>query len=120
MANSPEVVQNCIDLLSPLGTIRNKPMFGGNGLYCDDLFFALIAIDDLYLKVDDENREAFESAGCGPFIYSGGEKPMAMSYYNPPAEAFESPEAMRPWAELGLGAARRAAAKKTPKKAKTK
>lgn len=116
MANSPDVIENCMNLLSPLGTIRNKPMFGGNGLYCDDFFFALIAFDQLYLKVDDENRSAFESAGCGPFIYDGGEKPMVMSYYNPPSDAFATPEAMRPWAELGLAAAQRAAAKKKPKK----
>ena len=47
--------------------IRIRSMFGGAGVYSGDYFFALIADDVLYLKVDDTNRPDFEERGMGPF-----------------------------------------------------
>jgi len=43
--------------------IRARAMFGGVGIYAGDLFFALIADDTLYFKVDDSNRPDFEQRG---------------------------------------------------------
>jgi DNA transformation protein len=36
--------------------IRSRAMFGGFGIYAGADFFALIANDVLYFKVDDSNR----------------------------------------------------------------
>ena len=49
-------LQWCIELLSPLGRVRSRRMFGGQGLYVDELFMALIMNERLYLKVDDETQ----------------------------------------------------------------
>lgn len=43
--------------------LRARNMFGGVGVYSDDLFFALMDDDVLYLKVDDVNRARFEARG---------------------------------------------------------
>ena len=59
---SQALVDHCLELLAPLGAVRAKRMFGGYGLYCDELFFALLAADRLYLKVDASTRPAFEQA----------------------------------------------------------
>ena len=56
-----------LDQLEPLGSVLPKSMFGGVGLYCDGVFFGLIALDVLYLKVDDTNRPDYEAAGAQPF-----------------------------------------------------
>jgi len=40
--------------------LRARAMFGGVGIYAGDLFFALIADDSLYFKVNDSNRPDFE------------------------------------------------------------
>ena len=64
-----DLVDHCLELLAPLGAVRARRMFGGHGLYCDDLFFALIASDRLYLKADAQSQPAFEGAGCEPFVY---------------------------------------------------
>ncbi len=45
--------------------VRARNMFGGVGIYGNDLFFALIADDTLYFKVDDTNRPDFEALGMG-------------------------------------------------------
>jgi len=106
------LVDHCLELLAPLGAVRARPMFGGHGLYCDDLFFALIALDRLYLKADAQTQAAFKAAGCEPFVYDMKGKPMTMGYWTVPAEAMESPALMQPWARLALAAALRARAAK--------
>jgi DNA transformation protein len=106
------LVDHCLELLAPLGTVRAKRMFGGHGLYVDDLFVAIIAFERLYLKVDAQTRAAFERAGCEPFVYEGKERPVMMSYWTVPAEAMESPALMQPWARQAIAAALRARAAK--------
>lgn len=111
----------CVELLSPLGPVRTRAIFGGRGFYIDGLFMALIAGGQLYLKADDTTREQFVAAGCQPFSYAtrNGER-QVMSYYQPPEGALESPPLMRPWARLAFEAALRAAnAKAAPKPKKS-
>jgi DNA transformation protein and related proteins len=106
----------CVEMLSPLGPVRTRAMFGGRGVYLDGLFMAIIDDGQLFLKADDTTRERFVAAGCAPFTYptKDGER-MVMSYYRPPEEALESPPLMLPWARLALEAALRAANAKKPK-----
>lgn len=82
-------------------------MFGGVGIYAGRLFFALIADDTLYFKVDDSTRGDFEARGMGPFRPYGADGE-AMQYYQVPEELLEDPEALRPWAEGAIAVARRA------------
>lgn len=111
------LVAHSLELLSTLGPMRARRMFGGHGLYADGHFIALIAGDVLYLKADDVARPVFEAAGCQPFAYSAaGGRRTVMAYWNAPDEAMESPAAMRPWARLALASALRAAAAKRPAK----
>jgi DNA transformation protein len=93
--------------------IRDRSMFGGLGIYAGDLFFALIAEDTLYFKVDDSNRADFEERGSSPFR-PFGEAGAVMQYYEVPADLLEDPEALRPWMDRAVAVAR--AKKKTPAK----
>lgn len=116
MASADEFVTHCLELIAPLGAARSRRMFGGHGLYVDDLFVALIAFEQLYLKVDAQTRAAFEAADCEPFVYDGKGQAVTMGYFSAPEQAMESPHEMLPWARLALEAALRArAAKATPK-----
>jgi DNA transformation protein and related proteins len=109
-----ELANHCVELFEPLGAARSRRMFGGHGIYIDDLFVALIAYDRIYLKTDAQTRAAFEAAGCEPFIYDGAGKQVTMGYWSAPAEAMDSPAQMQPWARLALEAALRARAAKPP------
>jgi len=102
----------CVELLGPLGAARAKRMFGAHGLYLDDLFVAIVADEQLYLKVDARTQAQFEAAGCRPFVYSRTERLVAMSFWSAPEEATESPTLMLPWARLAQAAALRARASK--------
>lgn len=105
---SDEFVGWCRELLAPLGTVRTRRMFGGHGLYVDDVFIALIAGGVLYLKVDETTRPQFAAAGCTAFEYqTAAGRQGSLSYYSAPAEALESPALMSPWARWALMAALR-------------
>src|SRR6266853_314187 len=65
-----------------------RSMFGGVGIYAGTVFFALIADDTLYFKVNDSNRADFVSRGMGPFRPYGGERE-TMQYYEVPHELLE-------------------------------
>ena len=69
-----------------------------------ELFFALIANDTLYFKVDDSNRPDFEKLGMKPF-QPYGEGSEAMKYYAVPEDLLEDPDALRPWAEKSIAVA---------------
>jgi DNA transformation protein and related proteins len=114
-----EFVEHVVETMREFGPVTAKAMFGGFGLYHEGLFFALIADDTLYLKVDDENRDSFEAAALPAFVYvtKDGDR-MAMGYRQAPPEALESPAAMTAWARSGYAAALRAKNRKPVRKRK--
>jgi DNA transformation protein len=116
-AVQPDFVNWCCELLAPLGAVRAKRMFGGHGLYADEVFVAIVIGEDLFLKTDADSRPAFEAAGCRPFEYQSAEgRHVALSYWSAPAEAMDSPAQMLPWARQALASALRARASKPPAK----
>lgn len=82
-------------------------MFGGVGIYSNDLFFALIAEDVLFFKADDTNRDDFIDAGMGPFM-PYGESGEIMQYYEVPADILEQTDELRDWAAKAIDVAQRA------------
>ena len=111
MSVSDEYLVFVQDQLRGLGEITVKRMFGGAGLYLDGVFFAIVADDVLYFKVDDSNRADYEAEGMGPF------RPL-MSYYEVPADVLEDPEVLRTWVGKAVEVAGRADKKKPKKRTK--
>ena len=57
MSVSPSFQAFVVEQLSRVvEQVRAQRMFGGVGIYSGDAFFALIADNTLYFKVDDSNR----------------------------------------------------------------
>lgn len=108
MASSTETRDRVLGLLLPFGPVRARAMFGGFGLFLDDVMFALIARDILYFKVDDDNRPDYVAAGAGPFTYAGKRRPIEMSYYQVPETVMDDVAALADWAGNAHEAARRA------------
>lgn len=104
MAVSKEYQAYVVAQLAPLVPLKVKRMFGEVGLYADELFFAVVAGDALFLKVDDENRPDYEAAGMGPFNPMG----TPMAYFQVPEEVVGEREELRRWVERSLAAAERA------------
>lgn len=107
-----EVVAHIVDLLQFIGPVESKSMFGGFGVFLEGLMFGLVADNELYLKVDVQNRQDYEDLGLQAFSYGKNGKEFKMSYYQAPEEAMEDAELLSAWASNSYGAAMRAAAKK--------
>lgn len=96
-----------LDQLADVG-VAGRAMFGGVGLYHDDLFFGIIARDVLYLKVDDVNRPDYEAAGAPPFR-PYPDRAGTMQYFAVPVEILESATDLARWAAKAIDVAGRAA-----------
>jgi DNA transformation protein len=96
-----------VECLLPLGPVSARRMFGGFGIYLHGTMFALIAYEQLYLKVDDGNRQAYEDAGLPYFTYSDKGKTIRMPYREAPGEGFDEPEILCDWARQAYAAALR-------------
>ena len=115
MAVSAEFQSFIADLIAPLGPVRIRRMFGGAGLFLDDVMFALIAGDQLYFKVDEATRPDFEAEDKGPFTYTrAGTQQALTSYYEAPVSLFDDPDQMLQWSRRAADVAF-AAAKTKPK-----
>ena len=106
MARSSELIDYLLDALAPLGHAGGRAMFGGHGIYLDGLIVGIVIDETVYLKVDDGNRADYEAAGMRPFTYEGRNRPVAMSYWEAPAEVLDEPEALRAWVAKARTAAR--------------
>lgn len=100
------------DVLGRFPDITSRAMFGGYGIYQHGIFFALIANDQLYFKVDDSNRAQYEQAGSQPFVYQQGKKPMTMQYWLVPEELFVQPTELGQWIQQSVQIAVQAKNKK--------
>lgn len=108
-----DFVTYCRELLSAVGEVRARRMFGGCGLYVDGVFVAIIVGETLYLKADGQTQARFVRAGSRRFEYTArGKQRTSMGYWSVPPEAMDSPAVMAPWARLALEAALRASGAK--------
>ena len=93
-----------LDQLDGLPEVRAQRMFGGFGLYSDDLFFGIVHRDILYFKVNDQSRNDYVRAGMAPFK-PYHDRPMTLQYYQVPATVMEDADELCHWARRAIAAA---------------
>jgi DNA transformation protein len=116
MSVSSGFIELLQDALRDLAPVTARRMFGGAGLFTDGIMFGLVVDDVLYFKVDDANRPAYEAEKLEPFSYGTKARRVITSYWRAPERLLDDPEEMRRWANEALGAAKRAAVRKPPKR----
>ena len=110
MPDDSGLVEYLLELLDPMGPVRARKMFGGYGIYLEDLMFGLISDSVFYLKVDDGNRPSFDARGLSPFTFTYKDgRVMQMSYYQAPEDALDNSDEMLAWAQGAYAAAQRSA-----------
>jgi DNA transformation protein len=105
MAVTADFLRYVLDQLAGLGRVTPRRMFGGVGLYHDERFFALIAGDTLYLKVNDSNRGDYEARGMRRFRPFPDKPYWSMTYYELPADALEDADECAAWARKSVAIA---------------
>jgi len=114
MPMTPAVAERFTRLLSEARPCQVKKMFGGLGVYVDEVFMAVADDDRLYFKVDAETAEWYEAQGMEPWILDGNPGP----YREVPAEVLENPEPLAAKMEEARDAAVRLKAKSPSKRSK--
>ena len=66
MASHQDFVDYVAEQLACAGVIRSRKMFGEYGLYCDDVFFAVICDDQFFIKVTPQGEVAFPDLPKAP------------------------------------------------------
>jgi len=103
MAVSQSYREFVLEQLGRVTPVTGKSMFGGVGIYARGIFFALIAEDRLYFKVDDATRPDFEQRGMEPFRPFGENS--AMGYYEVPADVVEDINHLETWMKKAIDVA---------------
>ncbi len=111
-AEEKEFVAYVVELMQSIGPVRARAMFGGHGIFLEDLMFALVADSVLFFKVDKQTENNFKVRGLEAFTYMKNGKEFNMSYYQAPEEVLEEGEEMSYWANMAYSVALRAASKK--------
>jgi DNA transformation protein and related proteins len=109
MAPSAEYLAFIKDQMSDFGPVSIKRMFGGAGVSLDDVNFAIIAGEILYLKTDAVNEPDFAAEDLEPFSFEGRNgRRMQMSYRRAPPRVMDDADEMTLWCRRAFEAALRA------------
>ena len=102
MPISAAFYQATLDTLSSVRPIRSKKMFGGAGIYLDEVFFCVLDDDKIFFKVDPETVSAYEHLGMGPWLMAG--EPQT-NYRELPPSVYAEPEKLGEWMDAAVAAA---------------
>lgn len=127
MTASASYIDWLLDVLLPVKGVTVRRMFGGAGVYCEGLMFAIIDDDRLYLKTDATGQDAFKAERQAPFTYETKNGPSQInSYWQAPDFLFDDMDELLVWVRRSIGVARQAASspksmpKSNPKTASAK
>ena len=93
-----------LDNLDGLPGLTARPMFGGLGLYSGGVFFAIVAADVLYFKVDAESRGRYVRRRARRFKPFPN-RPASRNYFAVPTGILEHPPDLVAWARRAVSAA---------------
>ncbi len=104
MDDKKSVVEALLLALVPLGPTTSKPMFGGFGVFFEGAMFAIVSSKGVVaFKADPINQQEFK----------GMRKFGKMPYYEVPESDRGDVPKLQHWAKMAIGAAQRAAKKKS-------
>jgi len=93
MAGTDSYVEFVLEQLAALDGVVSARFFGGVGLSCDGVLFAMIMGNALYFAVDDVTRPKYVAMGSSCFSYNTRKRRVDVTrFYAVPAQTLEEPE----------------------------
>jgi DNA transformation protein len=89
-----------LDQLQELSDLECRRMFGGYGLYRDEVFFGIIFKGRLYFKTDAKSAEPYLELGMKPF--RPNRKQTLKNYYEVPVDIIEDRDRLAVWAKKAV------------------
>ena len=103
MTPSVEYIEYVLELLKPLVPLRISRFFGGVGISCDSVQFAMIMGNSLYFAVDEDSRKKYEQAGMQPFSYMTKRGMIQVrKYFELPEDVLIDHEQLQQWANEAI------------------
>ncbi len=85
-----------LEQLSSLDGLRCKRMFGGYGLYANEVFFGIVFEGRLYFKTHPDTLAQYENFHAA--VFAPSEKQTLKNYREVPADILEDSERLPLWA----------------------
>ena len=82
------------------GPVDCRAMFGGHGLYCEGIFFGIIAKGRLYFRTNTTTVSDYLEWDMKPFQPNPRQK--LKNYYEVPVEILEDDEQLADWARKSV------------------
>src|SRR5262245_13841112 len=89
-----------LDQLAGLDDVEARRMFGGYGLYQDEIFFGILHRGRLFFKIDDATVDEYRSRKMKPF--RPNDRQTLKSYYQVPVEIIEDADQLGDWAARAI------------------
>ena len=86
-----------LEQLAPLNGLRSKAMFGGYGLYCGEVFFAIVYDGCLYFRTNPDTLPEFLEYNAA--VFAPSEKQVLQHYREVPVDLLEDSERLQVWAK---------------------
>ncbi|MCH8311415.1 MAG: TfoX/Sxy family protein [Nitrospinae bacterium] len=83
------------------GPVDCRAMFGGHGLYCEGIFFGIIAKGRLYFRTNTTTVSDYLEWDMKPFQPNPRQK--LKNYYEVPVEILEDEDQLAVWARKAVG-----------------
>ena len=99
--------ENIRELFAQFGPVSVKRMFGGAGIFADEIMIALVHDGVIYLKTDEHSAPAFDREKLEPFTYRRSGKHTSLSYRRMPDRLYDDPDELATWAREAQAAAQR-------------
>src|SRR5499433_1380900 len=94
-----------LDQLQELDNVEARRMFGGHGLYQDEIFFGILHKGKLYFKVDESTVDEYRKRKMKPFRPNA--KQTLISYYQVPVDILEDNGRLCAWVMKAIHGQRR-------------
>ena len=89
-----------LDQLAGLDDVEARRMFGGYGLYHDEIFFGILYKGKLFFKIDDSTVDEYRRRKMKPF--RPNDRQTLKSYYQVPVEIIEDADQLGRWTSRAI------------------
>jgi len=101
--STKEYIDYVLELLEPINAISSGKFFGGHGVSCNSVQFAMIMGNALFFVVDDSTRDKYIDMGTECFWYTKKTgKVNVKKYHEVPGELFDDQSTLLEWARESI------------------
>jgi len=111
--NSKQYIEYVLEILEPINVISSGKFFGGQGITCNSVQFAMIMGNSLFFVVDDKSRVKYQQMGTDCFWYTKKTgKVFVKKYHEVPSELMDDSDQLLEWARESINIAKKLNRKK--------